>query len=128
MAEALEQYLKALQTQVGQCYEHGDYAQALALAQEAYALSRHLPDPAHPLVAAVLTNLATLYDTLGDYAVAQPLYEQALELSCRVLGADHPQVAAVRANLAVLCAATNRPDKALAHQEAALAIDDRMLG
>ena len=128
MAEDLEQQLEALATQVVQCYQHGDYAQALALAQEAYELSRNLPDPEHPLVATSLNNLATLYHAMGDYAAAQPLLEQALELRRRVLGPDHPDVAPSLNNLAKLFVATNRPDEGLASMEAAMAIDHRMLG
>ena len=39
-----------------------------------------------------------------------------------------PDVAGILTNLTVLWAATNRPEKALAQMEAALAIDDQTLG
>lgn len=75
MAENLEQQLKALETQVEQCYKQGDYTQALALAQEAYDLSRKFPDPEHPLSAGHMNGLAVVHQAMGNYATAQALYE-----------------------------------------------------
>jgi tetratricopeptide (TPR) repeat protein len=100
MVEDLDR-LDALQTQIGRLRAYEDDAQALALAQEAYALIRKLPDPEHLLVAITLTNLAELYDFFMDnYATALPIYEQALQLWRRLLGADHPFMATMLNSLA----------------------------
>jgi hypothetical protein len=47
-----------------QCYEHGDYEQALSFAQESHDLSRKLPAPGHPLFATAMNNLASLYQAV----------------------------------------------------------------
>ena len=78
MAENLEQQIEALETQIEQFYGQGDYEQALSLAQEAYDLSRKLPDPEHPLLATALNNLEVVHQAMESYAQALPLLEQAV--------------------------------------------------
>ncbi len=66
--------------------------------------------PEHPIVAASLNNLATLYFVQMQYSRARPLYKRALEIWINALGSKHPDVATGLENLAELQRKT-RQDK-----------------
>ena len=55
-----------------------------------------------PAVAAVLNNLALLYQSFGDYGEAQSLFEQVLAIEEKAHGNQHPAVAKALSNLASL--------------------------
>lgn len=64
----------------------------------------------HPIVAASLNNLATLYFVQMQHSQARPLYKRALEIWINALGSKHPDVATGLENLAELQRKT-RQDK-----------------
>ncbi|MEJ1965019.1 MAG: tetratricopeptide repeat-containing protein [Gammaproteobacteria bacterium] len=82
-------------------YRGGDYAGALASAQEALTLAERdsATGPGLARLATSLNTLALIHQAQGRYAEAQPLLERALAISLQALPADHPNIASLRANL-----------------------------
>jgi tetratricopeptide (TPR) repeat protein len=103
----------------------GKYAAAEPLYQRALLKMEKALGPNHPLVAAVLNNLATLYQAQGRYAEAEPLYQRALSIYEKALRPDHPQVATTLENMAYLYKKTGRWDEAYKLEERAQAIRSR---
>ena len=63
--------------------------------------------------AALLNDLAALYDSQERYDAAESCYSRALAILENALGPDHPDVIANVENLTALYRATNREDEAL---------------
>jgi tetratricopeptide (TPR) repeat protein len=69
----------------------GRYAEAEALyRRRSLAIREKALGPEHPGLAAVLYNLAALYDTQSRHAEAEPHYKRALAIRDTALGPDHP--------------------------------------
>ena len=71
---------------------------------------RRLAD--HPDVAALLSNLAAMYEAQGQYTLAEPLYKRSLAIWEKALGPDHPNVATALENLAMLYEKLGQKDMA----------------
>jgi CHAT domain-containing protein/Tfp pilus assembly protein PilF len=86
--------------QATQLYEQGEYQQALPLAEEALSLREQELGANHPLVAATLSNVATLHQALGNYDRAATLLQRALTITAQVSGIDSLDYALQLNNLA----------------------------
>ena len=80
----------------------GRYAEALAIAHDAYAFAEREFGPAHVLTLRGLNDLAVVHQVRRDYASALPLALQAVGGLERVAGGDHPETLNALANLAQL--------------------------
>lgn len=104
--------LAALNRQVLQLYQTGDYAKASVVAKRALALAENNLGPNHQEVGTSLNNLAELYAILGRYADAEPLHKRALTVREKVLGPRHSDVGESLNNLATLYANQGRTGEA----------------
>jgi tetratricopeptide (TPR) repeat protein/CHAT domain-containing protein len=120
--------LAALDRQIMQLYQSGNYAEALPLAKHAVALTEKAYGPNHPNVATALNNLASLYGTQGRYAEAEPLYKRALAVREKALGPAHLAVAHSLYNLAGLYRNLGRYGEAEPLYKRALSIREKALG
>ncbi len=68
--------------------------------------------PKDPPTAALLNNLAGLYQAQGRYPEAEPLYQRSLAITEKALGPEHPHVAQSLENYAALLRQTARADEA----------------
>lgn len=109
-------------------YRAGDLGGAAEALRRAVALTERALGPAHPALAAQLSNLALVLKAAADYAAARPLYERALAIDEATHGPDHPAVAADLNNLAGLLRATGDLAGARTRYERALAMNERALG
>ena len=57
--------------------------------------------PKDPPTAALLNNLAGLYQAQGRYPEAEPLYQRSLAITEKALGPEHPHVAQSLENYAL---------------------------
>lgn len=89
-----------LDQQASTQYRSGDYASALASAQQALILAERdaASKSGSMRLATSLNALALIHQAEGRFAEAQPLLERALQISMQSLPADHPNLAALRAN------------------------------
>jgi tetratricopeptide (TPR) repeat protein len=106
----------------------GEYAGAQFHDERALALGEQVLGPEHRDVAAILNNLAALYDAQGRYSAAEPLHQRALAIVERALGPDHPAVAVSLDNLAALYWDQGQYAAAEPLLQRALAIQERVLG
>ena len=88
---------------------------------------RHLGEE-HLDTAAVLNNLALLYQAQGDYAKVEPLLQRSLAIWEAALGAQHPDVATSLNNLAELYKAQGDYPKAEPLYQRSLTILEAALG
>jgi tetratricopeptide (TPR) repeat protein len=93
-------------------YQQGRYSEAEPYAKEALKLVTEEFGPNDPNTAALLDNLALLYQAQGHYAEAEPLYQRSLAIREKALGPDHPDVAGSLENYAALLRQTARADEA----------------
>ncbi len=93
-------------------YQQGRYSEAEPYAKEALRLGTEELGPNDPTTAALLDNLALLYEAQGYYAEAEPLYQRSLAIREKALGPEHPDVTASLENYAELLRETGREDKA----------------
>ncbi len=93
-------------------YQQGRYSEAEPYAKEALKLVTEEFGPNDPNTAALLDNLALLYQAQGHYAEAEPLYQRALAIWEKALGPEHPDVAGSLENYAALLRQTARADEA----------------
>ncbi len=105
-----------------------DYAAAAAQYERALALAPRVFGPDAENTAAILNNLAALYDDMGQYAKAEPLYQRSLNIREAKLGPDHPDVAAGLNNLAILYKAMGQYAKAEPLYQRGLKIREAKLG
>jgi CHAT domain-containing protein/Tfp pilus assembly protein PilF len=125
--EAIITEAEQLDRQVGQLYQEGRYAEAIAAAQQALALREQALDPTHPGIATSLNNLAVLYQAQGDYAQAEAYLLRALAIREQSLPAEHPHIAQNFNNLAALYQEQGLYEEAEAYHLRALAIRERTL-
>jgi CHAT domain-containing protein len=119
---AQQERWQQLNSQVGQLYSQGRYAEAIPLAQEAVRVAEEILGAEHVHTATSLNNLAALYCDQGRYAEAEPLLQRALRIYEKALGPEHPQVAITLSNLAELYDAQGRHEEADTLRERALNI------
>ena len=93
MTEHIEHQIDAMNQQVVQLHQQGDFEQALALAKQALALAQKTFGGDHPEVATACHNLGSIYEGMGDIQAALSLVEQALAIRQRSLPLNHPDVA-----------------------------------
>ena len=93
-------------------YRQGRYAEAEPYAKEALRLWTEELGPNDPTTAALLDNLALLYEAQGRYAEAEPLHQRSLAIKEKALGPEHPDVAGSLENYAALLRQTARADEA----------------
>ena len=98
----------ALNQQVAELYQAGQYQEAIPLAEEALAIRQEQLGENHPDVAIILLSLASLHHQQGRYGEAEPLYQQSLNILREQLGDNHPSVAIILHNLAELYRAQGR--------------------
>ena len=92
----------------------GEWDEAEALAQAAYAAERRRLGPAHPTTLELLGRLAALPLRKGDYALAERRYREAASFAAQVLGDRHPQTLAMEAHVAAAIDNGGRSAEALA--------------
>ncbi|MCJ7798650.1 MAG: tetratricopeptide repeat protein, partial [Polaromonas sp.] len=84
---------KALNAEVKNFYQQGQYERAVMAAKQALEVAEK-NFSIDPLMAATsLNNLAALHGIMGDYVGAEPLYRRSLAISEETLGANHPEIA-----------------------------------
>ncbi len=93
-------------------YQQGRYSEAEPYAKEALRLGTEEFGPNDPNTAALLDNLALLYQAQSRYAEAEPLYQRSLAIREKALGPAHPDVAGSLENYAALLRQTARADEA----------------
>ena len=124
----IEQEIYAKLQRVFHLRQQGNYEQATLIAQQVCdVLVTHLGDT-HPLYAAVLYNLAGLYEAQGRYSEAEPLYVRSLSIREQQLEADHPDVANSLNNLANLHYSQGRYSEAEPLLRRSLFILEQQLG
>ena len=89
-------------------FAQGRYQEALPIAQQALKLAEQEFGSNDPSTAAILNDLAGLYEAQGMYAEAEPLYQRSLAIVEKALGPEHPHVATSLNNLAELYRAMSR--------------------
>ena len=81
-------------------YQQGQFLEAAQKLQDALKAAELSLGSEHIDVAAILRNLAGLFEAQGKYAEAEPFYKRELKIREKVLGPDHPDVATVCENMA----------------------------
>ncbi len=119
---------EALNQQVMELHDAGQYAEAIPLAEQALEIFEAQLGPDHPDVAASLSWLALLYGNMGRYGEAEPLFERALAIREAQLGPNHPDVAQSLNNLASLYVEMGSYGEAEPLFERALGIREAQLG
>jgi tetratricopeptide (TPR) repeat protein len=120
--------VEALNNQVLQLHQQGQYAQALALAIKALKLSEDTLGPEHPETATCLNDLGGMYQSLGDYTNAETMFERGLEIREKVLGPEHQFTARNLMNLGSLYVQMGKYTNAEPLLLRALAINKKILG
>ena len=113
---------------VGELYAEGRYQEAIPFAEKALALGEREFGRDDPNTAALLNNLAVLYEEQGRYAAAEPLHKRALAIWEKALGPEHPDLATSLNNLAELYRTQGRYAAAEPLYKRALAISEKALG
>jgi tetratricopeptide (TPR) repeat protein len=109
-------------------YKAGDFAQALARAEEALKASEYALGKDSPVVATALNNLALLYYKQKQYDKAEVFYTRPLEISQKAYGNESAEAGQVLNNLGTLSYAKADYDKAESYYRRSLAIRDKALG
>jgi len=99
-SEALTQAWLALNRQVIEAYQAGQYQDAEAPARQALDLATRESGPRHPSTLTSMNNLAFVLDGQRRYAEAEPLHRETLQLRREVLGPRHPDTLGSMNNLA----------------------------
>jgi tetratricopeptide (TPR) repeat protein len=120
--------VEALNNQVLQLHQQGQYAQALALAVKALKLSKDTLGPEHPETATCLNDLGGMYQSLGDYTNAETMFERGLVIREKVLGPEHQFTARNLINLGSLYRDMGKYTKAEPLLLRALTINQKVLG
>ena len=81
-------------------YQQGQFSEAAQRLQDGLKAAEFALGPEHLDVAAILRNLAGLFEAQGKYANAEPLYRRSFKIKEKSLGSDHPEVAAMLENMA----------------------------
>ncbi|TMU93262.1 tetratricopeptide repeat protein [Streptomyces sp. DASNCL29] len=88
--EAVEQVVDLAVRLSERIHESGDYAAALALAQEAAGAGERMLGAEHPLTLSALQRTGRSLFRLGRIAESEDVHSRVLRVRERVLGADHP--------------------------------------
>jgi tetratricopeptide (TPR) repeat protein/CHAT domain-containing protein len=118
----------ALNQQVKQLIEQGNYQKAIPIAERAVEVAKGVRGVEHPDTATSLNNLATLYQDMGNFAKAEPFFQEALRIRQKVLGPEHHDTAESLNNLAMLYHAMGAYSKAVPLLQEALRICQKALG
>ena len=117
----------ALDRQITQLQNSGNYAEALSLAQRLVALSKARHGQVSVEYASALERLAKTYFSRSEYAKAEPVYLQVVAIRTRVLGAHDESVLSTIVTLSDLYRLSGRPQmgqpllqKGLAEREGAV--------
>jgi serine/threonine-protein kinase len=105
--------------------EDGENAEAIARAREALDMIAALP-PLAPDRIALWTTLARAQVADGDPASAVDVLNHALDVAHATIGQNGTKVSTIENDLAVALNALGRYREAIAHMEAAIAIDDKL--
>jgi tetratricopeptide (TPR) repeat protein len=97
-SESFEKYLQSSSA----LYEQGRFQEAIPHAKKALALAERQIGIDDVAFAALLDNLAALYEARMQYDKARPLYSRALEIRVKAYGAKHPEVVNSLLNLALI--------------------------
>jgi CHAT domain-containing protein/Tfp pilus assembly protein PilF len=124
---ALQQAYK-LFTEFPRLYRAGKYDEALSLVERRLEIREKVLGPEHPVVVAIVNNLAILYQQIGDYTKAKSLFQRTLTSKEKALGSEHPDVARLLNNLAFLHKSRGDYAKAEPLYLRALTIKERALG
>jgi len=114
--------LERLNAEVAHLSSQGQYAEAVAPAQQALALSESLLGKEHTDVARSLDALAFVLERQGLYNDAEPLLQRAQSIHEAAFGPSHPEVAFAIERLAFLHDAQGRIDAAEQEYASALFI------
>jgi serine/threonine-protein kinase len=114
--------LSALKTQLGL------YDEALAMAEEAQALKRALPDTPPREIALGFSNVASALDGLKRYDEAYAAYSEALRRLEAIAPTPELDISIALNNLAFLQNERGRTDEAIALQERSLALRRKVMG
>ncbi|MGZ3439197.1 MAG: tetratricopeptide repeat protein, partial [Polyangia bacterium] len=121
-----DRLLSSLDYNLGVLYfRMGKYDQALTIEERAVALRERLYGPDHTEVAAVLGELANIYEAQGQRDRAVEIQRRVLATTEKQLGPDHPDVGAGLVNLAAALGNQGKFADALALYQRALAIFER---
>jgi len=118
----------ALNREVADLYQKGDYDHAVIAAKQALDLAERSFGPDHVDVALSLNNLALMYKTQKRFAAAEPLYKRSLLIREKALGPAHRSVAESLHNLAALYKAQGEFAAAEPLYKRSLAIWEKTLG
>jgi tetratricopeptide (TPR) repeat protein/CHAT domain-containing protein len=120
--------LEALQRQIAQLYQSGNYSEAMSIAQQALTLGEQRFGPDDARLGTLLNNVATLNKVQRRYAEAEPFYQRALAIQEKALGSEHASVGKTLSELAHLYALQRRYAEAEPLFERSLAITEATLG
>jgi tetratricopeptide (TPR) repeat protein/CHAT domain-containing protein len=120
--------VEALNKQILQLHQQGQYAQALEMAIKALKLSEDTLGPEHPETATCLNDLGGMYQSLGDYTNAETMFERGLVIREKVLGPEHQYTARNLMNLGSLYLQMGKYARAEPLLLRALAINQKVLG
>lgn len=93
---------QSVSARVASLYQHGQYSQALPLAQQALQIAQASWGPEHAKVATSLHNLGDVERALGKSAEAESAYLQELAICKKLSGPESAPVASALNDLAVL--------------------------
>ncbi len=108
--------------------QKGDYPGAAKAYERALELAPQVFGSEDKDTAAILNNLANMYQKMGQYAKAEPLYQRSLKIKESKLGPDHLDVAWSLNNLAALYDAMAQYAKAEPLYQRSLKIRESKLG
>jgi tetratricopeptide (TPR) repeat protein len=83
-------------------YAQGRFQEAIPHAKQALAIAERKMSVDDVAYAALLDNLAALYEAELDYTKARPLYRRALEIRLQTYGPKHPDLVNSLINLALI--------------------------
>ena len=120
--------LEALSMLALALHGHKRYDEAEAMLTSVAETIERTQGPTHPTLAPVYGNLSRIYSARGDLELARTTGERALQAIVDGFGANNQAVATGHANLAITLRKLGRHDEALAHLDAALALEQRLFG
>ncbi|MEM9458513.1 MAG: serine/threonine-protein kinase [Myxococcota bacterium] len=121
-------YLAALNNMAAVQGRRGRYRDAVALFEQALALTEARLGSRHPFVGQYYNNLGITYSQLEDYEAASTHLEHALEIYAEAFGPDHPELGRASHNLGVVQAARGDIEAAYISYHEALKLKIRGLG
>lgn len=99
---------EALNRQVIELMQRGQFQEALAPALAALAAARREKKEKSPDLAVALNNLGELYQVLGDVAGAESAFLESIEIYEKVFGRNHLDVAEARYKLGTQLASSGK--------------------